>query len=150
MDTIWYVLITGFGTSFFTWLFSYGYNKATIKKLKVEVDGLKSLNKGSEITNIDAAIDTWQKIVDSLEGQIERLLEQKGNNIAEKLTLENRLDQLMKLRESDAREIADMKKEIEELNQTVSNLKGYAKENEELKKRIKKYEKLLTDNNIAF
>ena len=45
------------------------------KRIEIENRGLATSNHRQDITNIDAAVDTWRKVVDNLEEQISHLLE---------------------------------------------------------------------------
>lgn len=85
--------------------------------------------KRQNIENIDMALETWQKVVDSLEKRVDTLL--------------TKVDALSK--END-----ELKDEIAKLREEIALSAKRNKKNEQLEKTIAKYEKLLTDNGIHF
>lgn len=113
--TIIIALGTGLASSFTTWLFS---------------------RKQQDIANIDAAITTWNKIVDSLENRVNKLLEECSA-----------------LREENSKlllEIPALKREINNLkNETKRNVK-YEKRIKELDEKVSRYEHLLAGNGIDY
>lgn len=113
--TIFVALGTGLASSFTTWLFS---------------------RKQQDIANIDAAIGTWQKIVDSLETRVNKLLE-------ECTSLRDENSNLLK-------EISELKSEIMKLKVETKKITRYEKTIKDLEDKVAKYEQLLTANNIAF
>lgn len=118
MDWLITILIafgTGLASSFTTWIFS---------------------RKQQDIANIDAAITTWQKIVDSLEKRVENLLQE--------CTL---------LRDANSnfiKEIYELKSEIAKLKAETNKIVRYEKQINELQEKITHYEQLLAHNNIAY
>ncbi|MCL1942799.1 MAG: hypothetical protein FWF54_04535 [Candidatus Azobacteroides sp.] len=83
----------------------------------------------NNIDNIDAATETWQKIVDKLEKQIEKLL--------------IKVDHL----ETENNNLKDL---INSLKDEIDLLKKMATLNETLELKIQHYETLLSDNHIAY
>lgn len=83
-----------------------------------------------DIDNIDAATETWKKVVDALEEQIEKLVEQ---------------------RRQDSQQIFELTTEVLSLRSQVTELQSgltlMATTNQD---KIDRYEKLLSDNGIAF
>lgn len=89
-----------------------------------------------DITNIDAAISTWQNIVNSLETRVNKLLE-------ECTVLRGENEQLVK-------EISQLKSEIVSLKTQSKKIMSYEKQIKEYQERISKYEQLLTAAGIAY
>ena len=85
--------------------------------------------KRQNIENIDMALETWQKVVDSLERRVDTLLTK-----VDCLTLENE-----RLKE----EISNLRDELLLNNKRDRKI-------EQLERKILKYEKLLTDHSIEF
>lgn len=85
--------------------------------------------KRQNIENIDMALETWQKVVDSLEKRVGILLEK-----VDALTLEN---------ERLKNEVSNLRDEL-----LASNKKD--KKIEQLERKIIRYERLLADNGIEF
>jgi len=82
-------------------------------------------SKKRKIETIDAAYDTWNKIVSSLRGQIDTLIEDNKK----------------------------LKSKLEEMNTEIEQLRVEIKQNKHvnaLKRKIERYEKLLRENNINF
>lgn len=84
--------------------------------------------KKQKIEEIDSATDTFNKIIDSLELKIDKLLKQQ---------------------ESDAKKIENMANQIKEMQEQIENLTKDKQENIKLKKKIERYENLLTINNVV-
>ena len=85
--------------------------------------------KKRKIEEIDAAYDTWNKIVSSLRSQMDTLIE---DNQKQKSKLE------------------EMHGEIEQLRTEVKTLKEQNRHVSNLKRKVERYEKLLKDNNINY
>jgi peptidoglycan hydrolase CwlO-like protein len=85
--------------------------------------------KRQKIENIDAATETWQKIVDALEARLMKELEKVQ-------CYEQKIEELTK-------QVHDLKTEIEELKDGNRKMRL-------LEKKVLKYEKLLTDNKIDY
>lgn len=85
--------------------------------------------KRQNIENIDLALTTWQKVVDSLERRVDSLL----------LKVDSLTDENTKLKE----EISQLRDELLLINKKDRKI-------EQLEKKVQKYEKLLTDNGIEF
>ena len=118
MDWVITVIIafgTGLASSFTTWFFS---------------------RKQQDIANIDAAITTWQKIVDSLEKRVENLLQE--------------CTQLREVNSSLIKEIWDLKSEIDKLKAETKKIIRYEKQIKELQDKITHYEQVLSANNISY
>lgn len=92
--------------------------------------------KRQKIANIDAATETWQKIVNSLECQIDKLLKQREQDA---IKIEEMSMQMCAMKA----EIASLKQDIETLQSKIKNI-------QKLENKIVKYEKLLNDNNINY
>ena len=93
-DIIATVIATGVG-AFFGWFFT---------------------RKKQNIDTIDAAIDTWQKVVDSLENQVQKQLTNIECLRNEKDSLSSQVHELLLLREKDSKEIQQLKLKVEELS----------------------------------
>lgn len=106
---------TAFSGAFIGWLFGRKRQKGELNRLHID--------------NIDAAIATWQKVVDALEAQVARLLEQK---------------------KSDADKIEELCKQVSVLQDTVDDLQCRLRLTEKLEEKIQRYEKLLGEHNIAY
>lgn len=103
------ILITSGAGYFFGWFFS---------------------RKKQNIDNIDAAIGTWQKVVDSLEGRCEKLtnnnnilsdendtLKKEKRNLTERITeLEDKIDKMYK----EIKELSDLKMKIKTLEELIA------------------------------
>lgn len=85
--------------------------------------------KRQNIENIDMALNTWQKVVDSLEKQVQILLE--------------KVDNLSKENDS-------LKMEVSKLRDEIATTTRRNKKIEQLEKTMVRYEKLLSDNRIDF
>lgn len=85
--------------------------------------------KRQSIENIDMAIATWQKVVDSLENRVDKLLDEVND-----LTKQNRL----------------LRDEIESLKDEIRISKSKNRKITTLENKIATYEKLLDDNGIDY
>lgn len=85
--------------------------------------------KRQNIDNIDMALNTWQKVIDQLEGRVDTLLQK-----VDTLQSEN----------------AQLKEEIIQLRAEVAESRRSQKRIEILEKKIQRYEKLLSDNSIDY
>lgn len=92
--------------------------------------------KKQRIEEIDAAVETWRKIVDSLQEQIDKLLlqRQEDSEKIEKLT----------------RETIELNRQVKTLREEVENLQQKVKSINKLEKTIARYEKLLEEHNITY
>ena len=88
------------------------------------------------IDNIDAAVETWQKIVDALQAQIERLLKQRESDA-------QKIDAL-------TREITLQVNQIENLKMKVEKLETEVAKKDRLEALLKRYENLMTDAGIPY
>lgn len=134
METILQVTLPAALSAVITWFISRRKNNEEIKQLQAE-------NNKTSIENFNIALKTWENIVGSLEGQIEKLLNQKKQDDQEKEVLTQQVKSLVKLRYENSNEINELKCEVEKLRKEIQKFQGYAKENVELKKKIKDYEK---------
>ncbi|MBO7648752.1 MAG: hypothetical protein J6S48_05270 [Bacteroidales bacterium] len=112
-------------------------------ELVVSMVTLKSLKKkaeeeaeSAELGNINTAVETWKKIVDSLQEQIDRLLEQRTSDAAKI--------------ESLSEQVKQQNAHIEELKEQVSSMEMKVKSVNRLEKTIARYEKLLDANGIEY
>ena len=112
-------------------------------ELVVSMVTLKSLKKkaeeeaeSAELGNINTAVETWKKIVDSLQEQIDRLLEQRASDAAKI--------------ESLSEQVKQQNAHIEELKEQVSSMEMKVKSVNRLEKTISRYEKLLDANGIEY
>lgn len=123
----WYItlmiaLVSSVASGFGTWFFS-----------KKQYD---SQVQNQDITNIDAAVGVWQKVINSLKQQVDELL------------IETKA-----LRE----ENASLKDDMEKLREDLSKLKvetkkiiKYEKQIKDLEDKVSRYELLLTANGITY
>ncbi len=88
------------------------------------------------IDNIDAAVETWQKIVDALQAQIERLLQQRESDAQKIETL--------------SREINLQINQIENLKMKVEKLETEVAKKDRLEALLKRYEKTMSDAGIKY
>ena len=88
------------------------------------------------IDNIDAAVETWQKIVDALQAQIERLLQQRESDAQKIETL--------------SREINLQINQIENLKMKVEKLETEVAKKDRLEAILKRYEHLMSDAGISY
>lgn len=126
METLAYQIIVPFATAFLGGFAGWFFKR---KRLAKENEGLDSENDRRDITNIDAAVATWQKVVDALEGQIAKLLAQ---------------------RQADADRIDRLGAKIVELQGKIDGMQARLRLAEKLEKKVTRYEKLLGDNGIAY
>ena len=112
-------------------------------ELVVSMVTLKSLKKkaeeeaeSAELGNIDTAVETWKKIVDSLQEQIDRLLEQRASDAAKM--------------ESLSEQVKQQNATIEELKEQVASMEMKVKSVNRLEKTIARYEKLMDANGIEY
>ena len=112
-------------------------------ELVVSMVTLKSLKKkaeeeaeSAELGNINTAVETWKKIVGSLQEQIDRLLEQRASDAAKI--------------ESLSEQVKQQNAHIEELKEQVSSMEMKVKSVNRLEKTISRYEKLLDANGIEY
>ena len=98
-------------------------------RAKREDKHLDKENDAQDITNIDAAVNTWQKVVNALEEQVSRLLQQ---------------------RQEDCRHIEKLTREVSDLRQQVQGLQSRLASQTEYQRKIERYEKLLTERGIAY
>ncbi len=98
------------------------------KRFEIENRGLATTNHRQDITNIDAAVDTWRKVVDNLEEQIARLLEQ---------------------RQRDSLQISELSREVLSLRNEVLCLQSKLEKQTGNLEKIARYERLLGENGIA-
>ena len=99
------------------------------KRIEIENRGLATSNHRQDITNIDAAVDTWRKVVDNLEEQISHLLEQ---------------------RQKDSLQISELSREVLNLRNEVLVLQNKLEQQAGNLEKIARYEKLLNENGIVF
>jgi peptidoglycan hydrolase CwlO-like protein len=88
------------------------------------------------IDNIDAAVETWQKIVDALQAQIERLLQQRESDA-------QKIDAL-------TREITLQVNQIETLKVKVENLENEVAKKERIEELLKRYERIMSSAGISY
>ena len=106
---------------------------ATLKSLKKKAE---EEAESAELGNINTAVETWKKIVDSLQEQIDRLLEQRASDAAKI--------------ESLSEQVKQQNAHIEELKEQVSSMEMKVKSVNRLEKTISRYEKLLDANGIEY
>jgi len=92
--------------------------------------------KRQKIDNIDAATDTFNKIIEQLRKEIGIYQREKDSS-----------GELIK---QQSQQIKELTGEVRRLSEEVEGLLRWKKENIALKKKIEKYEKLLTTNNIDY
>lgn len=85
--------------------------------------------KKQNIATIDMALNTWQKVIDQLEGRVDVLL-RKVNELQDENT--------------------SLKEEVIQLRAEIQESRRNRKKIETLEKKITRYEKLLLDNHIDF
>lgn len=88
------------------------------------------------IEEIDAATETWRKIVDSLQAQIDKLLKQRQED-------SDKIDTLTK-------ETIALNQQVKTLREELENLQGKVKNVNRLEKTITRYEKLMDEHNIEY
>lgn len=92
--------------------------------------------KRQNIDTIDAAVETWKKIVDSLQEQIDRLLVQRASDAAKI--------------ESLSEQVKQQNAHIEQLQEQVSSMEMKVKSVNRLEKTIARYEKLMDAAGIEY
>ncbi len=92
--------------------------------------------KRQNIDTIDAAVETWKKIVNSLQEQIDRLLEQRASDAAKIESLSEQVKQ-QSLR-------------IEQLQEQVASMEMKVKSVNRLEETIDRYEKLMDAAGIEY
>lgn len=126
METWWMTVLIAVGSSlassFATWFFS-----------KKQYD---SQVKNQDITNIDAAADVWQKVINNLKQQVDELLVETKSLREENASLKEEME---KLRE-----------DLQKLKLETKKITRYEKQIKELEEKVRCYEQLLTANNIAY
>ena len=126
METWWMTLIIALGSSLAssgaTWFFSKKQYNAQVKN--------------QDITNIDAAADVWQKVIDNLKQQVNELLTETKALREENISLK---DEMEKLRE-----------DLQKLKLETKKIARYEKQIKELEDKVKTYEQLLTAHGIAY
>lgn len=126
METWWMTLIIALGSSlassFATWFFS-----------KKQYD---SQVQNQDITNIDAAADVWQKVINNLKQQVDELLVETKALREENASLK---DEMEKLRE-----------DLQKLKSETKKIARYEKQIKELEDKVRTYEQLLTTHGIAY
>lgn len=93
-------------------------------------------NDNSQLTNIDFAGETWQKVVDKLELRIDKLL----------TSMKELRDENLKLKD----EVYQLRDELAGLKSLQRKTEKYEKKIKQLEDKITAYERLLTDNNIPY
>lgn len=126
MDALWVKILVPALTAFFGAFAGWFFKR---KRMALENSHLASENKKEDIQTIDAAVATWQKVVDALEEQISKLLDQ---------------------RKGDAERIDTLSARIVELQDKVDDLQNRLRITEKLEKKVARYEKLLADHGIAY
>ena len=109
----------------------------------VEFVTIKSLKKksaeeakGAALENIDAAVETWKKIVNSLQEQIDKLLAQRASD-AVKI-------------EGLSEEVKQQNQRIEQLQEQVASMDAKVKSVSRLEKTVARYEKLMDAAGIEY
>ena len=92
--------------------------------------------KRQNIDNIDAAVETWQRIVNSLQEQIDRLLDQRASDAAKI--------------ESLSEQVKQQNLHIEQLQEQVASMDAKVKSVSRLEKTIARYEKLMDAAGIEY
>lgn len=126
METVTYQIIVPFVTAFLGAFVGWFFKRHRLAK---ENQSLDHENDRKDITNIDAAVATWQKVVDALEGQIAKLLEQ---------------------RKADADRIEQLGTKIVELQGKVDELQARLRLTEKLEKKVSRYEKIMAEHGIIY
>ena len=126
METLAYQIVVPFVTAFLGGFAGWFFKR---KRLEKENEGLDSENDRKDIANIDAAVETWQKVVKALEEQISKLLAQ---------------------RQEDSRKIEELSLRVSELQGTVDGMRSRLKLTEKLEKKVARYERILAENSIAY
>lgn len=88
------------------------------------------------IDNIDAAVETWKKIVDSLQEQIDKLLAQRASDAAKI--------------ESLSQQVKQQNLHIEQLQEQVASTEAKVKSVSRLEMTVARYEKLMDAAGIEY
>ena len=112
-------------------------------RLKREDAKLDKITDAQVITNIDAATKTWQKVVDALEEQVDKLLKQRQAD-------SEQIDKLLAQRQADDRQIAALSKEVADFREQVETLQRKLAAQAYNEEKIERYEKLLDAHSIAY
>ena len=126
METLAYQIVVPFVTAFLGGFAGWFFKR---KRLEKENEGLDSENDRKDIANIDAAVETWQKVVKALEEQISKLLAQ---------------------RQEDSRKIEELSLQVSELQGKVDGMRSRLKLTEKLEKKVARYERIRAENGIAY
>lgn len=105
----------------------------TIRSLKKKAE---EEAKGAALENIDAAVETWKKIVNSLQEQIDKLLAQRASD-AVKI-------------EGLSEEVKQQNQRIEQLQEQVASMDAKVKSVSRLEKTVARYEKLMDAAGIEY
>jgi len=89
-----------------------------------------------KIDDIDAATGTFNKIITQLRTEVQVLIKERELN--------------WEIIDKQSQRLDDLASEVRKLSYEVENLHREKKENTNLKKKIEKYEKILTLHNIEF
>jgi peptidoglycan hydrolase CwlO-like protein len=106
---------------------------ATLRSVKAKA---KEEAKGAALENIDAAVETWKKIVNSLQEQIDKLLAQRASD-AVKI-------------EGLSEEVKQQNQRIEHLQEQVASMDAKVKSVSRLEKTVARYEKLMDAAGIEY
>lgn len=126
MDALWVKILVPSISAFLGALITWLFNRHRTRREDSQLD---KRNEAQSITNIDAAIKTWQKVVDALENQVEKLLAQ---------------------RKEDSRQISELSQEVCDLRNQVRQLQEKLAAQAEYQAKLKRYEKLLAEHGIAY
>ena len=126
METLAYQIVVPFVTAFLGGFAGWFFKR---KRLAKENARLARENDRKEIANIDAALETWQKVVEALEKQIDKLLAQ---------------------RRADSLKIEALSRQVTELQGKVDGMQSRLRLTEKLEKKVARYERLLLENGIAY
>ncbi|MDE5575485.1 MAG: hypothetical protein K2I87_07220 [Bacteroidales bacterium] len=126
MDSLWVKIlvptVTAFLGAFSQWLFNR-------HRTRREDSTLDKRNDAQSITNIDAAVKTWKNVVNALEEQVSKLLEQ---------------------RQEDSRQIMALSEEVCNLRKQVYDLQSRLASQAQYQQKIERYERLLAEHGIAY
>ena len=92
--------------------------------------------KKQRIDEIDAATGTFNKIIEQLRKEVEVLIAERAHN--------------RELIEKQSEQIKNLTEEVRKVSAEVERLRITQKEMGGLKRKVEKYEKLLTEHNIDF
>lgn len=116
---MWEMILTSLGSTFLGVFFGWFFGR-----------------KRQNIDTIDAAVETWKKIVDSLQEQIDHLLEQRASDAAKIELLSEQVKQ--------------QNHHIEQLQEQVASTEMKVKSVNRLEKTIARYEKLMDAAGIEY